>query len=172
MTDRSRRGQLVLIAAIALAIALVPLVLALTQLAFHEDVGAGTTTDWMGESERTLERALVDASGDTTEYEWHDRSSAATAVRENLSEVIHSIERSGLEAGTAISIEYNTTRTASWLSETCPGGPDRQFGDCEVSAGIAVQERSGETHVLGVAVDIAVTTPETESTLTTVLERS
>ena len=40
----------------------------------------------------------------------------------------------------------------------CPGGPNRDFGPCEATDGVVVQERAGETVVLAVAFDVRVTT--------------
>jgi len=163
------RGQLVLIAAIALAVALVPLLLALTQLGYHEDIRPGSTTDFAGETERTLERGLTAASSNVTTYGWSERKMAVEAVRSRLAPTLDTLERAGLTEGTAIHVDYNGTHAANWMPANCPAGPDRQFGNCEMRSGIVLQERSGLTHVLGAAFDVAVTTPEGTVSLRTVV---
>ena len=165
------RGQVVLIAAIALAVALVPLVLAYLQLGYSADVRPGTATGPGAETTRTLDRGLQNATADIpAAYDWSERERAAATVRDRLNETLVAIERSRLADGTAIVVTYNESHTAAWLTANCPGGPDRQFGACRAVNGIAVQERRGQTHVLGAAFDVTVTTPKTDLQFTTVVD--
>jgi len=165
------RGQLVLIAAVVLAVALVPLVLAYLQLGYQEDVRAGSATGPGAETERTLDRGLQNATSDiAATYDWSDRASAVRTVRERLNTTLTAIKESKLAEGTAIVVTYNETRAGAWLWFRCPGGPDRQFGLCRESGGLVVQERTGQTHVLAAAFDVRVTTPERELQFTTVVE--
>lgn len=171
VSTETKRGQLVLVAAIALTVALVPLVLAYLQLGYHDDIHAGSNTNTAAQTERTLEHGLHDATaGVATNHSWSEREAAVTVVRERMAPTVQSINRSGLADGTAISVTDNDTRASMWAGSNCPGGPDRQFGDCETDRGVVVQERDGQTHVLAVAVDIQITTPNTETELTTVIE--
>jgi hypothetical protein len=168
--DSRDRGQLVLLAAIALVVALVPLVLAYTQLGYHADVRSGTATTPGAEVERTLDRGLQNATEDVAvTYRWTDRETAAATVRNRMEPVLAAVVESRLAEGTAIQVSYNQTRTAAWVQANCPGGPNRQFGSCEAMSGLAVQERANRTHVLGAAFDVQVTTPETDLQFTTVV---
>jgi len=157
--SRSGRGQLVVVAAVVVAVALVPMVLAYLQLGYHADVRAGSdTTDPTADATGALTRALHGvAAGVPGEYAWHQRSDAIDAVRADLAPRIETIERARIEGGTARSITYNDTRAQRWRGEDCPAGPGRAFGPCRATRGIVVQERANRTHVLGIAVDIRVT---------------
>jgi len=73
------------------------------------------------------------------------------------------LRTSGLREGVVYGIEYNESVAQAWGAEDCPGGPNRQFGDCEAIGGVVVQDRAGRTHVLGVAVDLRVTGEESAS---------
>jgi len=77
------RGQLVVLAALALALALVPMTLAYLQLGYDEDVETTTVTDdSTRDVERTLQRALIDAAGDVpARYDW---GSARTPRRRSV----------------------------------------------------------------------------------------
>lgn len=165
------RGQLVLVAALALALALVALGVAYLQLGYHDDV-AGPEPDPSQDLEAALDRALHDATADVPEtYHWDDRESAAQAVRTDVQTTTDRLETNRLQDGHAYHVQVNETATAQWLAANCPSGPDRQFGDCEVVDGIAVQERNDRTHVLAVSFDITATTPEGETSVTVALER-
>jgi hypothetical protein len=169
--DRSGRGQLVLVAAAALAVALVPLVLAYLGLGYHDDIHAGSGTAPAGQTETALDRALHDAAdGVPSEYSWRERSAAVDTVRDRLAGPIASITAGSLDRGTAVTVGYNETRAARWAAEHCPGGPDRQFGACRADRGVIVQERDGRTHVLGAAFDVTVTTPDRELWFSTTVE--
>lgn len=158
-----QRGQLVLIAAIVLALALVPLVLAYMQLGYHDDIHASSTIAPDREAERTLQHGLHDAVADIPRtYDWSDRTAAATTVRDRLEPTIEAVNRSGLDSGIAMRVSYNDTHAESWADANCPVGPDRQFGPCETDGGLVVQERQGDTHVLGVAVDLRISTPDAD----------
>jgi hypothetical protein len=167
----SDRGQLVLLAAAAIAVALVPLALAHLQLAYHADVGATGVDDApVRDGERTLDRALQAAvDGIPAQYPWGNRSGAVTAVRGRLESDLATLNVSGVTEGTAYGITFNATRAGTWASRQCPDGPARQFGPCRADRGIVVQERLGETHVLAAAVDIRVTTATGEFHAVTVL---
>lgn len=169
--DRDR-GQLVLIAAIALAVALVPLVLAYVQLGYHDDIHAGSPTVSDGEVERALEHALHNASTDIAgTYEWSERDVAANTVYQRLAPSLDSINRSALDGGTVVLSSLNATHAQQWQETNCPAGPNREFGPCEVSEGVVLQERSGNTHVLAVAFDVSISTPNRDVQFTTVVER-
>lgn len=165
------RAQLVLVAAIALAIALIPAVLAYMQLGYHEDIRAGSDANTEQQVVRTLSQSIHDSTGGVTAtYPWAERADAVTTLRDRLEPIVRTINRSGLDAGTVTQVTYNRTRAARWASTNCPGGPDRQFGSCEADRGVIVQDRSGRTHVIGAAFDVRISSPETDVRVTTVVE--
>jgi hypothetical protein len=168
----SGRGQLVLIAAVALAMALVPLVLAYLQLGYHDDIRPSGDVDPAGQAERTLTHDLHDASaGIEANYSWTDRDAAVATVRDRLRSTIEAVNRSRLAAGQASRVTYNQSRADQWRRTNCPGGPDRQFGACKARAGVVMQNRANRTHVLAVAFDVAISTPDTDTQVTLVVRR-
>lgn len=157
----TRRGQLVLLAAAALAVALVPMALAYLQLGYDHDVHSATVDDQiLSDTERTLQRALDDAAAPIpAQYDWSRRTAAVTAVRSRLNGTLATLDTSRLAAGTVLQVSYDRSRAKAWAGTQCPGGPARQFGACRADRAVVVQERAGQTHVLAVAVEIRVTTP-------------
>lgn len=157
-----RRGQLVLLAAAVLAVALVPMALAYLQLGYHGDVAAASTGDApLRDAERTLDRALHDAVDSIPQrHPWSNRTGAVTEVRHRLRDDLSTLNRSGVESGTAFAVSYNHSRAVVWADENCPSGPARQFGPCRADRGVVVQSRANQTHVLAVAFDVRVTTPD------------
>jgi len=171
VTDDERRGQMVLLAAVAIGVALVPMVLAYLQLGYHAEPGA-PSPDHARSAERTLERALVNASGGIpARYPWSDRAAAVTVVRDRIGSTQRSLNRSALGRGTALQVSFNATVTTHWASASCPSGRGREFGPCEADRGVVVQERVGRTHVAAAGFDVVVVTPDGETRLWTVVER-
>lgn len=165
------RGQLVLAAALVLVVALVPMVLAYLQLGYHADMRTDAGGDPATDAERVLNRAVHDASaGIATSYRWEKREEAVRTVRDRLTSPIRTLERSRLDSGTAAGVTYNESRARAFADRDCPSGPDRQFGACEASDGVVVQDRGGRTHVLAVAFDVAITTPDGRTELHTTIE--
>lgn len=165
------RGQTVLLAAAVLALALVPMTVAYLQLSAHPDVAAGHDDP---DGERTvteLERVLYDArAGVPATYAWENRTDAVATVRARAATPIDRLERAGVADGVTRSVTYNETAAARRASEACPGGPAREFGDCDAIDGVVVQDRLGETHVLAAAFDVRVTTDRGTTRLTVVVE--
>lgn len=165
------RGQVVLAAAGLVALALLAVLVAHLQLGYHADVRAGNGYDAPGENaRRVLERAVHEAaSGVPATFGWSQRQGAVDAVRDRLEPRLATLRTSQVSRGTAYAVSYNRTAASAWATERCPGGPDRKFGPCEADRGVVVQERVGDTHVLAVAVDLAVTTGRGEIALTLVV---
>lgn len=164
-----RRGQVVLLACFALAVALIPLVLAYLQLGYHADTDRTTVTAPETQAEWLLDRAIHNSTaGIADSYEWSERDSAVQTVYDRLDPPVRALETSRLRDGITYEISYNSTAAAAWERNNCPGGPDRQFGSCETEQGVVMQDRADSVHVLAVAFDIAVTTPDGERTLRTV----
>lgn len=166
-----RRGQMVLLAAVAIAVALVPMLLAYLQLGYAPAVGS-PSADHGPAVQRTMERALLEAGdGVPANYSWSDRQAAVTAVRNRLAPTRESLNRSALERGTALQVSLNASLASDWANASCPGGPGREFGPCVADRGVVVQERAGETHVLAAGVDVHVVRQDGETRLWTVIER-
>jgi len=162
----------VLIAAVALAAALVPLVLAYLQLGFHDDIGASNGADAPTQADRTLEQGLHNATVDIPNSSaWANRDDAVQRVKQRLESTIEAVNRSRLDAGQLLQVSSNQSRATDWVARNCPSGPDRQFGNCEASRGLIIQDRAGRTHVLAMAVDMQISTPESEMQLTVIIER-
>lgn len=158
---RTERGQLVLVAAVVMAAALVPLTLAYLQLGYRASVPVAD--DPVRDATGSLERALVDAAdGIPGQYAWADRSGAVDTVRRRLRPTLSTLNRSRLDDGTALGVAYNASRAREWARANCPGGAGRAFGPCRADRGVVVQERAGRTHVLAVAVDVRVSGPATD----------
>jgi len=97
---------------------------------------------------------------------------AVSVVRTRMQPSIDRLEADGITEGVPRSIAYNETAAGEWADEACPGGPARQFGDCEAIDGVVVQDRVGETHVLAAAFDVRVTTESGTTSLTVVVRVS
>lgn len=168
---RGERGQLVVLAAAAIAIALVPMALAYLQLGYHADVQTATVEDdTVPAVERTLHQSLISASSDIpARHGWRNRSGAVTTLRERLRPSIDSLSTARLDDGTEIEVTYNDSRAQAWESEHCPRGPDRDFGPCRTDRAVVIQERDGRTHALAIAVDVRITTPDSTVQVSTVV---
>lgn len=152
------RGQLVLVAAGVVAVALVPVLVAYLQLGYAGDVAASDGyTAPTRDAERTLARAVDDASqGIPGAYPWSERREAVDAVRSRLAPALASLRTSRLRRGTVYRVRYNASLARRWARNRCPRGPNRQFGACRARNGVVVQNRSGQVHVVAVAVDLTV----------------
>lgn len=165
------KGQLVLVAAVALAVTLVPLVLAYLQLGYHDDIRPGTSQTPAQQADSTLTRGVHDAAtGIPAEYSWERRAGAVDAVLGRLEPTVRAVRNAGLDDGSAYTIGYNQTRATDWADENCPGGVDRRFGSCLAQDGVVIQEREGRTHVLAVAVDIEITAEDSTTQLSSIID--
>ena len=166
---RDGRAQLVLVAAVVVAVALAPVVLAYLQLGAHPDVGV-EDGDHGADARRFLERATHEAGASATGSDWANRDRTVGAVRGDLAPRLSVLEESRVEEGVAYAVGYNRSAATAWANGDCPGGDGRRFGPCRAVDAVVVQERAGETTVLAVAYDVTVTTPRSEQELTFVVE--
>jgi len=167
---RGDRGQLVLLAAALLALALVPVAFAYLQLGYHDDIRTNSPATAMGETERTVERGVHESAVAVRgRFDWDGREAAVAAFRAELEPTKRAVEAAELDSGRAIHVEYNRTRAELVAERDCPGGTGRRFGDCNAVDGVVVQERAGTTHVLSVAIDLQLIGAQRERTVTTVL---
>lgn len=158
--ERSRRGrgQLVLVAAGIIAVAMVPILVSYLQLGYAADVHASDDyTQPAANAERVLERAVHNASTAIRgEYAWGERSAAVSEVRSRLAPRLSILEAARVSQGTGYLVSYNQSAAAVWAAGQCPGGNGRSFGPCQVRDGVIVQERVGSTHLVAVAFDVTI----------------
>ncbi|WP_119816805.1 DUF7261 family protein [Halalkaliarchaeum desulfuricum] len=179
MTDEHRvggispdeRGQLVLVAAAVIALALVPMAFAYLQLGYHGDVGTDVEpATELADAERSLERAVEHASVEIDgEYDWDRREAGVDAFQDVLDDDIDTIERLGHAEGVVIEIVNGAEPAATWREGTCPSGPMRSFGPCELIDNVVVQERAGETAVLAAGFELRLATPDDQATVEVVV---
>jgi hypothetical protein len=155
----NRRGQVVLVAAAVLAVALVPVLLSYLQLGYHADVAVSERyTHPTRNAERVLERGVHNASeGVPGGYGWGQRRAAVAEVHDRLEPTLASLRSARVERGTVYRVAYNQSAASAYAARHCPDGPNRQFGPCSAHRGVVVQQRAGETHVLAVAFDVRIT---------------
>ena len=153
------RAQLVLGAAALVAVALTPILFAYLQLGYSGDVAASGEYDApVQNAQRVLSRGVHGAgSGVPESYRWQQRDAAISTVRTDLQGTLDSLRSSRVDSGTVYQVEYNESAARVWRQANCPDGPNRQFGACEASRGVVVQNRDGETHILAMAFDVRVT---------------
>lgn len=165
------RGQLVVLAAALAALALLPVVFAYLQLGAHPDVAArtepGHETDRVV---RALARAVGNASRAVAGDDWTNRTATRSAFDRTLRPDRREIETARLDRGVSVRVRRNATVAASWADASCPGGPNRQFGDCVARDGVVLQERAGEAYVVAVALEVRVVGPSGRTTVVRVFE--
>jgi len=166
----NRRGQLVLVAAAVIALALVPVVAAYLQLGYAPDAGTTVEPRPGADAERLLSRAVARAPV-LADYDWADRAPAVESVRGALAPRLDALRTARLTGGTAAVVSYAPAIAASWAAAECPAGPNRQFGACRTDGGVVVQERDGQTHLVAVAFAVRVVSDTRTADLTLVVER-
>ncbi|WP_280538164.1 hypothetical protein [Halopenitus sp. POP-27] len=179
------RGQLVLLAAVTLALALVPLSLAYLQLGYAGDIdgepavettgtsgaagGAGPESGTGSSVIETIDRTVTVREGDIAgAYEWSARDAAVSAYRDGLDADLDVIEGASLEDGTVLAVTVAPAVATSRAESACPGGPNRVFGACEADRGVVVQDRAGTTTIVAVALEIRIRRAGTRTTMTIV----
>lgn len=168
--ETTDRGQLVLLAAAAIAVALVPLALAYAGLGYHDDVGTADTSTPFADAERVIERVTHNATSTVAgKYDWTQREQAAATMGARLDRDTEQVAQSQLSSGVAYQVERNESAAGNWRTKRCPRGPNRAFGPCQAIDGIVVQERAGETAVVAVAFDVHATTERGNGELTVVV---
>jgi hypothetical protein len=168
--DADRRGQLVFLAGVVVALALVAMLVGYLQLGYHGDVTAASTDRPVRDSTAFLDRATHESARSVRgSYTWDDRGAAVTATRESLDPRLDTLERARVSEGVVSRVAFNVTAASEWAGSHCPTGPGREFTSCSVDRGVVVQGRDGRTLVLAVGYDLTVTTEEGTTRLTTVV---
>lgn len=150
------RGQLLLVAAGVIAVALLPVIVAYVQLGYGGVATTEPTTAAPGDDAlRALERSTYDAAVDHQGVRaWSQRSDVAAAVASEFDRRTTSIETADVDGGRIHEVEREPFAAVAWANQHCPDGPNREFGPCEATDGVVVQERAGTVHVLAVAVTV------------------
>lgn len=171
-SDRSRddRGQVVLLAAVVVAMALVAMTLAYAQLGYDPGDSRADPEVSLADRQRAVERAVATVEGDLGRPPWTVRDTTLDRLNESLRTEFDRLERSPTASTRAVRIEGNGSLAVRVAADRCPSGPMRTFGDCEAYGGVVVQERAGETTLVAVAVDLSVRGPGDRRRLTFVAE--
>ena len=160
------RGQVVLLAAVVVAVALVAMTTAYHGLGYHGDVRATAELgdeDPVSTAERRLQQS-VDTVAVGPVRPWDRRNATIVDVRDALTNSTAELKRVGTARRTVFVVNEDAGAAAAWAEEDCPDGPMRVFGPCRAVGGIVVQERANETALVGVAVELTVRSPRSETT--------
>lgn len=158
-----------LLAGVVVALALVAMLTAYLQLGYHADVDGAIDrverdgTDYLQRATGNAVRNLRDGRARS------ERTTAVDDLRDRLRPRLRSLASARVEEGIAYDASFNQSAARERARTGCPGGPDRQFGNCEADRGAVVQERAGQVHVLAVGFDLKVTTAERETSVTLVV---
>ncbi|SFF89455.1 hypothetical protein SAMN04488063_0691 [Halopelagius inordinatus] len=167
------RGQVVLLAAVVVAVALVPMTVAYAQLGYDADrteTPGPTDPSRLDEARETLRTSLVVASADVDgAYTWGRRDAAAETVRDAVDADARRLARDRAGDERSLTVSANGSAAARWAGRRCPRGDGRNFGSCVVEDGVVVQDRAGETTVVAAAFDLSVVGPGERSTVTVVV---
>ena len=167
------RGQIVLVAAAVVAVALLSMTLAYAQLGYDADrTGAGATVASVSEIDRSLTGSLRTAAREARhradDRSWRDHRSVADGVRESIQTDIDRLERAHAAESRSLAIEFRDAAATQWARSRCPDSRGRDFGPCRAIGGIVLQERAGETTVVAAAFRIQIVSPAESTTVTTV----
>lgn len=156
------RGQLVLVAAAAIALALFPLVVAYLQLGYAGDVAAEPTDPAPGdELDRALDRAVRSAATDVDRRASASPGAAAETFRGSVEADLDRLETTRIEAGSAARIEYAPDTAVEWVGDDrWREGVAADFDEPSVHGGVVIQDRAGEYVVLAVALDVELVEPD------------
>ena len=156
------RGQLVLVAAAAIALALFPIGVAYLQLGYAGDVAAEPTGPAPGsELDRALERAVHSAATTVDGRGYETPAAAATTFRRSLGDDVERLETARIEEGAAAQISYAPRMADEWIESTqWETGVAAEFDEPTAHDGVVIQERAGEHVVLAVAFDVVLTEPD------------
>jgi hypothetical protein len=169
------RGQIVLVAAAVVAVALLSMTLAYAQLGYDADrTGAGTVdVASVSEVDRSLTGSLRAAAREVRrddDHAWRDRRTVAERVAGSLDADADRLERTHAEESRSLTVELDDAAATRWAREQCPGGDGRAFGPCRAIDGVVVQERADETTIVAAVFRVRIVSPA-ESTTVTVVSR-
>lgn len=153
--------------AVLVTVALVPVAAAYLQLGFGASAHTADRTAEAHAVTRALTQSVAEVEGTVAgEYAWSEREHAVSSVRTRLEPGIERIESAGDSGTVASRVTYNQTHADRFATTRCPGGDSgRRFGPCVADRGVVVQERAGETVVVGVALDVRVVAVDGRTTV-------
>ncbi|WP_241432420.1 DUF7261 family protein [Halogeometricum borinquense] len=164
------RGQVVLLAAVVVAVALVPMALAYAQLGYDtggDEPAAGPGIDG---ARRALSSAFTGAAVQTDgAYHWSNREAAVSTVRDDMADDVTRVENAAAATDRSLVVSYNDSEATGWAVRNCPDGRGREFGPCEVEDGIVIQQRANETAVVAAALDLDIVAPDERTNATVVV---
>jgi Asp-tRNA(Asn)/Glu-tRNA(Gln) amidotransferase A subunit family amidase len=166
MTPSGGRAQVVLLAAVVVAVALVAMATAYHGLGYRGDTRVATdlgAEDPVTTADRRLQRD-VDRAAVGVVRPWAQRTRTVADVRTALDASRRTLQRTGATRRHVYVVSENESVATDWADEDCPGGPMRAFGPCLADGGVVVQERANETVLVGVALDVTVRTAASETT--------
>lgn len=166
MVPVTGRGQLVVVTGAIVAIAFVPILVATVQVS--EPPPPQSTDTPFREAEHLLETAVAHLPVVATRFSWTDRWNATDHIRDRLAPTLERLRTSdstGLQ-----SIDFASITATTVAERTCPSGPNQAFGGCHAIDGIVVQNRSGSTHLVAVAVRVTITGPAGHQAVNIVIE--
>jgi hypothetical protein len=159
----------VLAAAVLVAVALVPMVVAYHQLGYDGDVRA-VDDGSLDRATAYLDRAVANASGTVAgRYGWGSRDAAAAHANRTLETDLRRLGTVGLADDAVYRASQNHSAATTWAGDACPTGPMREFGPCRTDGGLVFQRRAGEAHLVAVALDLRVVADDRSTRLTVVV---
>jgi hypothetical protein len=166
----SRRAQVVLAAAVVVAVALVPMLVAYLQLGHPPDAAAeAARDDGVDDARRYLDRATTGAAADARGANWTNRTTTFRRLNDSLADATARLEARGAARDRTYRVGYAPAAATRVAERACPRGDGRAFGPCEALGGVVVQERAGETAVVAVAFTLRVRSPRGATNATVVV---
>lgn len=166
----SRRAQVVLAAAVVVAVALVPMLLVYLQLGYPAGAAAeATDDDGLADARHYLDRATTDATEDVRGLDWSERDTTARRLNSSLANATARLEARGAARDRSYRVAPAPETATRLAREDCPGGEHRAFGACESARGIVLQRRANQTTVVAVAFSIRVRSPRGTTNATVVV---
>jgi hypothetical protein len=170
------RGQIVLVAAAVVAVALLSMTLAYAQLGYDADrTGAGTAAVApMSEVDRSLAtslRAAARAERRRADSAWREHRAVAERIREAIRTDLRGLERVHAGESRSLSVGFDDGAASQFARNRCPDGRGREFGPCRAVGGIVVQERARGTAVVAAAFRVRIVSTD-ESTTATIVSRT
>jgi hypothetical protein len=159
---------MVLLAAVVVAVALVPMAVAYAQLGYDADRSPGSAGVTLDDVRRSLDASFTAAALDVDgTADANDAASAASAVRDAVRADVARLERDVAATDRGLAVSSNATAAAAWAADRCPDGDGRDFESCRVESGVVVQVRAGEVTALAAAFDVSLVGPgeRTEATV-------
>jgi hypothetical protein len=159
-----------LVAAVVVAVAFVPMLVAYLQLGYPADAAADRADrDRLDDTRRYLDRAASHAARTTAGTDWGNRSVGVSRLNGTFRNATARLDRRGETHGASYTVAYNHTVAERVATERCPSGDRREFGPCVAVDGFVLQERAGNVTLLAVVVDLRITSPREHTRTTLVL---